>query len=116
LNAIDRPSHYQGAAHKARYVLNVLGIPTEYLDSECIKVIEGFDLNFHLGNAVKYLWRCDRKGQENEDLEKAKWYLQRWLQWTDDPVDDSPEEQKARRAIALIDELLKEGEGIGSSP
>ena len=29
------------------------------------------------GNAVKYLWRYDRKGEPVEDLRKAAWYLDR---------------------------------------
>jgi Protein of unknwon function (DUF3310) len=34
-------------------------------------------LNFCLGNAVKYILRCDEKGKPIEDLKKAIWYLQR---------------------------------------
>ena len=30
-----------------------------------------------LGNAVKYIWRADLKGDAVEDLEKARWYLDR---------------------------------------
>ena len=44
---------------------------------EAIDIIEAFKLNFHLGNVVKYITRADRKGNSIEDLEKAKWYLQR---------------------------------------
>jgi len=43
---------------------------------ECIEVTE--HLNFCLGNAMKYLWRADLKGGV-EDLEKAKWYINREL-------------------------------------
>ena len=28
-------------------------------------------------NAFKYVWRCDDKGNKTEDLEKARWYLDR---------------------------------------
>ncbi len=28
-------------------------------------------MNFNLGSAVKYIWRCDLKGKPVEDLEKA---------------------------------------------
>lgn len=42
---------------------------------ECIQITEHF--NFNLGNAIKYIWRCDRKGKSIEDLEKARWYLDR---------------------------------------
>jgi hypothetical protein len=44
---------------------------------EVIDIIEAFELNFHLGNVVKYITRADKKGNSLEDLEKAKWYLQR---------------------------------------
>lgn len=42
---------------------------------ECIQVTE--HLNFCLGNAVKYIWRADEKGARIQDLEKARWYLDR---------------------------------------
>ena len=41
---------------------------------ECIEVTRHF--NFNLGNAIKYIWRCDHKGKKIEDLKKAIWYLQ----------------------------------------
>ena len=44
---------------------------------ECIDVIEAFRLNFHLGNAVKYLLRAGKKGPRLEDLRKAAWYIDR---------------------------------------
>lgn len=45
---------------------------------ECIQVIEW--MSFNLGNAVKYIWRCDLKGAKLEDLRKARWYLDREIQ------------------------------------
>lgn len=45
---------------------------------EAITVIEDWDLDFHLGNVVKYICRSGKKeGNEVQDLEKALWYLQR---------------------------------------
>ena len=44
---------------------------------ECIDVIEALGLGFHLGNALKYLWRAGHKGDALEDLRKARWYLER---------------------------------------
>ena len=46
---------------------------------EAIKVIEDWDLDFHLGNTVKYISRAGIKNPEKEleDLKKAAWYLQR---------------------------------------
>ena len=44
---------------------------------ETIKVIHAWDLDFCLGNAVKYISRAGKKSQKDEilDLEKAIWYL-----------------------------------------
>lgn len=46
---------------------------------EAIKVIEAWDLDFHLGNTVKYISRAGKKDTDKElqDLKKALWYLQR---------------------------------------
>ena len=59
---VNHPQHYGG--------------DTVY---EVIKVIEAWDLCFPLGNAVKYIARAGKKEPEKEiqDLEKAKWYLDR---------------------------------------
>ncbi len=42
---------------------------------ECIDVVE--HMSFNVGNAVKYLWRADYKDSSDQDLAKAKWYIQR---------------------------------------
>lgn len=49
---------------------------------EVIKVIEAWDLDFHLGNTVKYISRAGKKGTDKElqDLKKALWYLQRKIE------------------------------------
>lgn len=46
---------------------------------EAIKVIENWNLNFCLGNTVKYISRAGKKDSDKiiEDLEKAQWYLTR---------------------------------------
>jgi hypothetical protein len=46
---------------------------------EVIEAIEDWKLNYHRGNAVKYIARAGRKSQalEAQDLEKAIWYLTR---------------------------------------
>lgn len=55
---VDHPAHYN----------QIPGI-------ECIDVVE--HMNFNLGNAIKYIWRAGSKGDVVEDLEKAKWYVER---------------------------------------
>jgi hypothetical protein len=44
---------------------------------ETIDFIEAKDLNYRLGNAVKYITRAKHKGNQLEDLKKAQWYLNR---------------------------------------
>jgi len=60
---VNNPLHYGGADNPY----------------EAIKVIEAWELDFHLGNTVKYISRAGIKNPEKEleDLKKAAWYLQR---------------------------------------
>lgn len=55
--------------------------PSHYTDGkiEVIDFIEDKGLNFHRGNAVKYIARAGKKDPEKEveDLRKAVWYLNR---------------------------------------
>ena len=44
---------------------------------EAIDIIESWELNFSLGNAIKYILRSPYKGKQIEDLEKARWYIDR---------------------------------------
>lgn len=59
--AVNHPAHY-----------NVGGI-------EVIDAIKAWGLDFCLGNAVKYIARCEHKGKTREDLAKAKWYIDYYL-------------------------------------
>lgn len=58
--------------------------PSHYTDGkiEVIDFIEDKNLNFHLANAVKYISRAGKKdpSKEIEDLKKARWYLDRYIQ------------------------------------
>ena len=48
---------------------------------EAINVIEAWGLNFCLGNVIKYVARAGRKTDNPiEDLEKAKWYIEREIE------------------------------------
>jgi len=47
---------------------------------DAMQVIEDFELNFSLGNAVKYILRCGKKGTKHDaikDLKKAIAYIDR---------------------------------------
>ena len=60
---------------------DVVNHPAHYTDGkiEVIEFIEDKRLNFHRGNAVKYISRAGKKdlAKEIEDLKKAVWYLNR---------------------------------------
>ena len=64
MEAVNNPKHYGGN--------------TTY---EAIKVIEAWELIFHLGNVFKYISRAGKKDltKTKEDLLKAKWYLDRYI-------------------------------------
>ena len=61
---VNNPEHYGGK--KNTY--------------EAIKVIEAHNLDFCLGNAVKYILRAGKKDDFKQDLEKAIWYLNRKIE------------------------------------
>ena len=65
-------------------VNDVVNHPSHYTDGkiEVIDFIEDKGLNFHRGNAVKYIARAGKKNtaKEVEDLKKAVWYLNREIQ------------------------------------
>lgn len=62
MNSVNHPAHYGGAD-------NIY---------ETIKVIDAWNLNFNLGNAVKYISRAGKKDKTKtvEDLKKAVFYLE----------------------------------------
>ena len=61
---VVHPDHYQGNGY------------------EVLDIIEDFELNFNLGNVLKYILRAGRKDikLKEEDLEKALFYLKRELE------------------------------------
>ncbi len=76
MEKVNHPSHYGGADNPY----------------EAIKVIEAWNLNFNLGNTIKYISRHDKKGRQSlddkrsmqqcavDDLKKAMWYLNREIE------------------------------------
>lgn len=62
MSKVDHPSHYR-----------------KDTGFEAIDVIEAWELNFNLGNTVKYISRNGKKDPEEWilDLEKARWYIDR---------------------------------------
>lgn len=61
---VNHPDHYGGANNPY----------------EVIKIIEALDVSFHIGNVLKYILRAGKKNSELEDLKKARWYLDRYIE------------------------------------
>lgn len=63
--------------------------PSHYTNGniEVIDFIEDKNLPYHLGNAVKYISRAGQKDPEKtaEDLQKAVWYLNRYIELLNKP-------------------------------
>ena len=55
---------------------------------ECIEVAS--PLPYAVGNAVKYVWRAPYKGRYAEDLRKAQWFLNRYIEECAGSVERSP--------------------------
>ena len=60
-DVVNHPPHYTMGKH------------------ESIDVIEGWATPYHIGNAIKYIARAKHKGAERLDLQKACWYLDRYI-------------------------------------
>jgi len=62
---------------------DVVNHPPHYISGkiEVIDFIEDQNLGFHLGNAIKYICRAGKKVDSDEliDLQKAEWYLKRYI-------------------------------------
>ena len=63
--------------------------PSHYTNGniEVIDFIEAKNLPYHLDNAVKYISRAGKKDPEKtaEDLQKAVWYLNRYIELLNKP-------------------------------
>lgn len=93
---VNHPEHYNKG-------LKLNGKPIE-----AIKIIDMFanmegltgEESFQLGTAIKYLTRFPYKGKRKEDLEKARWYLDKLIKLNDpeDGLCEVTEDYKANVA------------------
>jgi hypothetical protein len=61
MSIVDHPAHYNAGK------------------IEVIDAIDDWNLGFYEGNILKYIVRSRHKGNRLQDLEKAKWYLDRLI-------------------------------------
>lgn len=63
---VNHPDHYKGNIECIDAMIDCFGVvPTAA---------------FCKLNAFKYIWRSNRKGKEIEDMKKAKWYIDKFLE------------------------------------
>lgn len=67
---VERPIHYTAGSIECIDAIKAATTQEEF---------EGF----LRGNVLKYLWRCNLKSNKTEDLNKARWYLNRLIEETD---------------------------------
>ena len=67
----EDPRLHDPVNHPKHYTSHPSGV-------EVIQITE--HMGFCLGNAIKYILRCDLKKDAIEDLRKAAWYIQREIQ------------------------------------
>lgn len=68
-NMVNSPSHYNQNS------IETIDIIKDSMSAEEFK-------GFLKGNIIKYVSRAEFKGNETEDLQKARWYLNRWIRET----------------------------------
>lgn len=79
----DAPTYPQEQFADSKAVDKAVNHPSYYKTGgiEAIDVIEAWNLDFCLGNTVKYIARCGKKSDKVvEDLKKAAWYLNREIE------------------------------------
>ena len=77
---------------------------------EPIDIIESWDLNFSLGNAIKYILRSPYKGKQIEDLEKARWYIDREINRLKDEMVKKNIEECVRKTSFSMKNLENKGD------
>ena len=80
VDPLELPSSPEDVEHAP--TIEMVSHPAHYNhgEFETIDVIEDWSLGFHCGNAIKYISRHKHKGTATRDIEKAIWYLERYLE------------------------------------
>ena len=88
---VNRPSHYcEGRTY------------------EPIEVIRDWDLNFNLGNVVKYISRVGRKDDSLQELKKARVYLNHEIKYIEKKRENLKDTLKLLSTVAINNENVEE--------
>ncbi len=69
IEKVNHPAHYNNS-----YKYECIDVMKENFGTEAIK-------DFCLLNSFKYLYRCKYKENEFDDIKKAIWYLEKYLEF-----------------------------------
>lgn len=64
---VNHPDHYKGSKFEC------IDVMIECFGKEEVK-------SFCKLNAFKYIYRCNNKGKTEEDIKKANWYLNKYIE------------------------------------
>ena len=75
------PCSYKGMTTLEMSSESKVNHPSHYNQGiETIDYIESWNMDFNTGNVIKYVTRAGYKDNKLEDLQKAKWYLERVIE------------------------------------
>lgn len=67
-SAVDRPSHYTQGKIECIDAIEAATVGKTGIEAACV------------ANVIKYLWRYEAKGKPEQDVEKARWYINKLLE------------------------------------
>lgn len=92
--------------HPAHYETNGIECIDAMVASQGVEAVQ----NYCVCNAFKYIWRHQHKGKSDEDIQKAIWYLNRYLNLCEQKDEPKADDQKLKPAdLDYLIESLKQG-------
>lgn len=93
--------------HPAHYETNGIECIDAMVASQGAEAVR----NYCVCNAFKYIWRHQHKGKSDEDIQKAIWYLNRYLNLYEGTDEPKPNDQKLKPAdLDYLIESLRQDE------
>jgi hypothetical protein len=94
---VNHPKHYETGNFEC------IDVMLETQGKEAVK-------SFCLCNAFKYLYRHNRKNGV-EDIKKAKWYIDKYLELSQPPLEENVPETLTPGETNLLEDILEEMHG-----
>ena len=90
---------------------DIINKPSHYCEGrkyEPIEVIKDWDLNFNLGNVIKYISRVGRKDDSLQELKKARVYLDHEIKYIEKKREKLKDTLEHLSAMAINNENMEE--------